>query len=437
MDNISAINNLLALGNIAEKGLFPHLESLKESPFIFNIDFGLKTLPTEPGILLIRGARQYGKSTWLEGQIRDTIREFGAGSAFYLNGDYISDADHLERELITLSASFASNAAVQRIFIDEITAIPRWEYVLKKLVDNRLLARALIITTGSKATDLRRGAEKLPGRKGKLSRSTYLFTPLAYQEFHRVCNKTLGKKTLIAYLLSGGSPIACAELAARGSIPEYVIELTRDWIEGEVAASGRSRASLLNIMSTLYRFSGSPIGQAKLAREAGLANNTVAANYMELLNDLGCVVPAYPFDFAKNILILRKQCKYHFTNLLAAISFYQTRIRHPEDFLLLSESEQAMWYEWAVAQELQRRAALEGASILAPLAFWQDKNNEIDFVVPPHEFIEVKRGRSSALEFGWFIHKFPRNKLTVINSQSFSTATISGISLEDFLLQKE
>ena len=79
---------------------------------------------------------------------------------------------------------------------------------------------------------------------------------------------------------SGGSPIACTELADTGVIPEYVIELTRDWIEGEIALSGRNRSALMNIMKIIFRFGGTPVGQAKLAREAGLSNNTVAAGYI-------------------------------------------------------------------------------------------------------------------------------------------------------------
>jgi DNA-directed RNA polymerase specialized sigma24 family protein len=59
-----------------------------------------------------------------------------------------------------------------------------------------------------------------------------------------------------AYLLSGGSPVACAELAASRRLPEYVLELTRDWVLGEFAASGRPRSSLLGIMECLHRFAG-------------------------------------------------------------------------------------------------------------------------------------------------------------------------------------
>ncbi|MGD9152970.1 MAG: AAA family ATPase [Gammaproteobacteria bacterium] len=431
------INHNLARGELDFPSMFPHLVSLKESPYVFDVDFGLKELPEQPGILLIRGPRQYGKSTWLEAEIFNTVKKFGPATAYYLNGENILSADLLEEKISELLPVFSKQAPVRRIFIDEITAIPQWEIALKRMVDRGQLSRVLVITTGSKATDLRRGAEKLPGRKGKLARTNYLFTPISYREFHRKCSADLGRNTLMAYLLSGGSPIACSELACKKIIPEYVIELVRDWIDGEMAFSGRSRIALLNIMRVLFRLGGTPIGQAKLAREAGLANNTVAAGYIEMLNDLGCVVPAYPWDQHKKILILRKQCKYHFTNLLSAVAYYPTRIRSVDDFLALPEKVQGMWYEWLVAQELQRRASIRGRSILDPLAFWQnkEKEHEIDFVEDQNIFIEVKRGVCSALEFSWFAYQFPHKILTVINQTKFCTDKVNGIAFEDFLLE--
>ncbi len=431
---IQALNSLLSVGELDKIGQFPHLERLKDVAFLFKVDFGLPTLPMEGGILLIRGARQYGKSTWLEGEIKNTIKQFGPGTAYYLNGEYIANANQLEQEIETLVNAFAKKAPVKRLFIDEITAIEQWEIVLKRLADRGLFENILVITTGSKATDLRRAHERLPGRRGKLSRTTYLFTPLAYKEFYRVCGKTLKQKTLVAYLLSGGSPIACNALATHGFIPDYIISLTRDWIEGEISASHRSRAALFNVLTTLFRYGGTPLGQAKLAREAGLANNTVSTGYIDLLNDLGCVTPCFPWDDSKKILLLRKQCKYHFTNLLAAVSYHPNRIRSIDDFLALPSQNQGIWYEWLIAQELLRRASLENSDILAPLAFWQNKENEIDFVISPELWIEVKRGHCSAFDFDWFVRAFPKKKLTVINAASFETQHIQGISFEEFLL---
>jgi uncharacterized protein len=432
--DIKEFNSLLALGRIDEPGLFPHLDQLRESTYIFNIDFGLTTLPQEPGILLIRGPRQYGKSTWLEQEIYKTIQQFKGGSAYYLNGDQLADHHALEKEIVDLINAFSEAAPVKRLFIDEITAIAHWEFALKRLADQGKLRDILIITTGSKAMDLRRGAEKLPGRKGRLHRTTYLFTPVSYREFHRVCGDLLKEHTLLAYLLSGGSPIACTELAVKGVIPEFVIELTRDWIEGEIAASGRSRTALLNVMSVLFRWGGTAVGQAKLAREAGLSNNTIAAGYIEILNDLACVIPAYPWDSDRQIKILRKPCKYHFTNLLAAIAYHPDRIRRVDDFLALSQQQQGIWYEWLIAQELLRRHAMEGEEILEPFAFWQNQKHELDFVASPTEFLEVKRGASTPVEFGWFPRQFPHKTLRVINAVDFQAGPVQGVSLEQFLL---
>ncbi len=323
---------------------------------------------------------------------------------------------------------------MRRLFIDEITAIEHWERALKRLADQGKLTKILVVTTGSKANDLRRGAERLPGRKGKLSRTNYLFTPVSYQEFKRHCGKKLGDNTLLAYLLSGGSPIACSELAEHQIMPEYVIQLVRDWIDGEITRSGRSRAAMMNVFNVLFRFGATPVGQAKLARESGLANNTVAANYIEILRDLGCIAPAYPWDINRCQLILRKECKFHFMNVLAAVAYHPTQPRCITDFSRFTPHEQGVWMEWLVAQELNRRIAISGHDILEPLAFYQDKNHEIDFILSTDHFLEIKRGQSSALEFAWFSKQFPNKKLTVINTKSFCTDQIEGISLEAFML---
>ena len=139
-----------------------------------------------------------------------------------------------------------------------------------------------------------------------MARTTYLFTPLPYAEFVRVCGPALRGHALVAYLLAGGCPLACAELAAHGRLPEFVPGMIRDWIFGECAAAGRSRASLLAVLDKLLLGGGRPRGQAKLAREAGLANNTVAADYVELLCDLMCVGVSQAWDESRRVRIARR-----------------------------------------------------------------------------------------------------------------------------------
>jgi predicted AAA+ superfamily ATPase len=434
--NVSQINELLLKGEVDQKGLFPHLDTLKESEFVFAFDFGLDSLPREPGIIIVRGARQYGKSTWLEQQIRETIEAFGPGSALYLNGDEIKNSEHFLQEVRTLVSLFPENNRIKIIFIDEITAVDNWVQPVKRLVDSGELRNILLVTTGSKAADLRHGTERLPGRKGKLDRTVWYFTPLSFSEFSSHARHRLKEKTLAGYLLSGGCPVAASEIISGGTVPEYIIEMIRDWVYGECARTGRNRSSLLAVHETLFRFGGTPTGQAKLAREAGLANNSVAAGYIELLMDLMCVSTCYALDISRNVPIRRKPAKFHFTNLLAAVSWDPDHPVTLDSFLAMSPPRMGVWYEWAVAQELWRRAVIDGAEFPELMAYWQSSEHEIDFVPHKGEYIEVKSGPASPLEFTWFPKMFRNDHLTVINASRFETGFCKGITLEDFLLQR-
>lgn len=434
MDNYQ-INQSLISGNFPDIGVLPHVDSLKLVSFVFKQDFGLDELPTEPGVILIRGPRQYGKSTWLEQQIALTIQTFGKGTALYLNGDEIQNNQTLLEEIRILIQLFSTDAPVKRLFIDEITAILDWQKSIKRLLDGGELKDILLITTGSKASDLRRGFERLPGRKGKLARTNYIFTPISYSEFTQKCSNHFKADTLFAYILSGGSPIAINALAETGRIPEYVTSIVTDWIYGEFSASGRSRSHLLAVLQSLYRMSGTPIGQAKLARESGLSNNTTAQGYIELLSDLMTVVPAYAYDMDKRITIFRKPCKYHFINLLAALTWHPKKPRTINELKQLGKDLGPV-YEWVVAQEIFRKLCISNAHELPDhLQFWQSKEHEIDFVLPKEDIlIEVKSGQNNPMNFNWFLKSFQNEKLSVIGENNFDTQRIKGITLEDFLL---
>lgn len=433
--NVNQINEALWRGEVGVPGVLPHLDQLAQVPFVFDVEFGLPELPREPGVILIRGARQYGKSTWLEGQIRATVEENGPGSALYLNGDEIAGVDDLVEAARRLLPLFSGTTAVRRLFIDEVTAVRDWQRALKRLIDAGELRDVLVITTGSKAADLRHGAERLPGRKGRLARTTYLFTPVSYLAFHRACGSRLDDDALTAYLLSGGSPVALNEIATTGQLPPYVVEMVRDWVVGEFAASGRQRGTLVAVMECLLRHGGAPLAQAKLAREAGLANNTVAAGYLELLMDLMCVASAQAWDEAHQVRLARRPAKFPFINLLAATAWHPSHPRSVSDFRSLPADEQGRWMEWLVAQELRRRAAVRGDDSPEVMAYWQSKEHEADFVLSPDSLLEVKRGRVNPLEFAWFPKCFPKGRLTVVCANSFETDRVRAVTLEQFMLE--
>lgn len=434
--NVKLLNERLLTSAEAPISWFPHLETLSRQEVTFNLEFGLPTLPTAPGLLSIRGPRQYGKSTWLEQQLREANRSGGPGSAFYLNGDHIADAEQLAHELLALAVMFRPDAPYRRLFIDEITAVQGWEKACKRVIDGGHLRDVLIVTTGSRARDLRRGVERLPGRKGKLARTSYLFVPLSFRAFAAKAGDRFGADLLIAYLLSGGCPAAAAELIQHGRLPEFLIETVRDWIFGECATDRRDRGSLLAVWDVLLQRGGTPIGQAALAREAGLANNTVAQGYLELLADLLCLGTAFAIDTNRGVAVRRRPAKYPPTNLLAAVAFDRTSLRSVSDFRALPNPIQGRWLEWLLAQEIWRRKAIRGESTPEQLGYWQSGEHELDYVVRPDLMLECKRGGSSALEFAWFSRTFPKAELWIVGRDRFEGSRIRGRSFADVLLDE-
>jgi predicted AAA+ superfamily ATPase len=197
----------------------------------------------------------------------------------------------------------------------------------------KLLRRdVLIITTGSKASDLRHGSERLPGRKGKLPKNEYIFLPISYREFMLNAREIHGEKSWIAYLLTGGSPVACNDISQFERLPEYCIQIVRDWVLGEVVSSGRSRLALTQLLHVIMNNVGNSVGFAKLARDGGLANNTVASGYIEQLSDLLLVMPSWPIETNTKTVLMRKPCKFHFINLAVTIAFHPSSLRYVHEF---------------------------------------------------------------------------------------------------------
>ncbi|MBI2336667.1 MAG: ATP-binding protein [Deltaproteobacteria bacterium] len=407
---------------------------MESKAYPFRFEFGLDELPKNPGLIIIRGPRQYGKSTWLDMNLRWSAEEFGKGSSYYLNGDEIASANELIEEMKSLYPAYSRDAKVKRLFIDEITAVPEWEKAIKRMVDQGLFKDVLIITTGSKASDLRHGSERLPGRKGKLPKSEYIFLPISYREFKFNVRDIHGDKSWIAYLLTGGSPVACNDICQFERLPEYFIQLVRDWVLGEIVSSGRSRLALTQLLHVIMHYGGKPVGFAKLAREGGLANNTVASGYIEKLSDLLSVMPSWPLEPNKKTLLMRKPCKFHFINLAVAIAFHPSSLRQVHEFENLSPELQGIFIEWLVAQEIWRRSVLTEQANPEAIGFWASKEHEIDFVTPDFKFFEVKKGPANPLEFSWFSKVFPKDELTVICKTPFKSKQVTGMTIEDFLL---
>ena len=134
---------------------------------------------------------------------------------------------------------------------------------------------------------------------------------------------------------------------------------------------------------------------------------------------------------------LRRPAKYPFINLLAACAWSQDKPRSAFDFARLGTEIQGRWLERLVAQELWRRRCIQGEQIPELLPYWQGGEHELDFVLGPGMYIEVKRGQASPVEFAWFPRAFAKARLLVVSASRFQTESIQGITFEDFLSSEE
>jgi len=67
--------------------------------------------------------------------------------------------------------------------------------------------------------------------------------------------------------------------------------------------------------------------------------------------------------------------------------------------------------------------------------YWQSAEHEIDFVLDHETFLEVKGGKATALDFAWFGRTFPRARLRVVGQDRFESRTVSGTTMQEFLLE--
>ncbi len=447
--NVDERNRFFVTGPLDRDDLWPKIREYESRRFQFRWEFGLDELPDKAGLITIRGPRQSGKSTWLEMQLLLTLETFGRGSAFFLNGDGIYSHDEFEQKLLELEASFSSRAKVKRIFIDEISQIKNWERVFKRLIDSGHLRDILIVTTGSNAADLLRGTERLPGRKGDLAMSEYLFLPISFKEYWYQVGPEMGtfnNDALWVYILSGGSPLAIEQIHRSEKIEESFVSLITDWILGDIAQSGRNRIFVLNLLRKIYEFAPSPVSYTKLAKEAGLANNSAALDYVERLRDLLCLLPMMQWDHSKKTAMARKPSKFSFINLATAWVFHPRAPRYVHELQNFSVQQRGALYEWVVAQELWRRQQLALQQkktktvydlYSTELMYWNSDSHEIDFVTSQEEMFEVKAGNGTPLEFAWFSKIFPKKQLTIISDSEFETKHLRSIGLQDFFLESE
>lgn len=354
----------------------------------------------------LRGPRQSGKTTTVKRLIRrlihakeqrvlyfsfDTVRRSGA----------IGDVIRRSRQL------HPTPEGPWHIFLDEITSIPDWEYDLKRCWDSGLTRDDAIILTASSARDLRFGAERLPGRRGR--GRDFLQLPMSFRDFCRVRGIALPERTLAAeeflstegrqlaahlygqgqelehalrlYLRVGGFPSAVRDLmtSQSGSVDETTILLLNSVLAGDLIRMRRDPLSGIKLIQQVCRSLGSPLKWSNAAEAMAVDNPTTAKEYAELLAEIFILLTVHFWDIGRQSLEPHKQRKIYILDPLYAqlpSALIPGTLPPEQDGLI----------EDIVAVGLFRSAAstlIQASAVPTAVGYWRSKDDrEIDFVVP-------------------------------------------------------
>jgi len=212
-------------------------------------------------ILTLQGPRQIGKRTSMKSLIRRLLLDIKIPpkNVFYFSLDRIEDFDQLY-ELIDCYLRHIKPSRPQRlhIFLDEISFLREWQRGIKALADEGKLKSVTLLLTGSNLMAIGEGAEKMPGRRGKLSKSDFEQLPMTFAEFIHLTDPkieqadigslTYHKDLLLhrfrEYLITGGFPLSVSLFFSNGQISSHVYQLYLSWIEGDMGRSGNPLRNL-------------------------------------------------------------------------------------------------------------------------------------------------------------------------------------------------
>jgi uncharacterized protein len=433
--------------NPAWRSADPHLALLEAQPVRLAADF-VAGLPLDrPGVHILRGPRQVGKSTDLKLLVERALAAgFEPRSIVYLALDLL-EGQHLAELAATVERArdLAGRDGPGLLLLDEVTAVLHWQTAVKSLWDQGAIRDEVVVCTGSSALDLQRGAaERLPGRRG--AGVDHLVLPQGFAAFACALNGDVPpsprltiaelrgadgeallrdmrvyapplETALRLYLRFGGLPAAVAEAISGAPEPSQAVRrVLRDSLAKELQRKGASIPASHALLERVVRSLGAKISWSSMAREmdvplgrgSGRPSHQTVRDYIELLAGGYFLFVTYFWRSGSQANEQSRDKKVYLSDpLLHTIAL--------EDAPGLALDEPAL-VEDVIGMALLRRyepppRLLETFVLPERLHIWQTaRGGEIDFVCGPRrelDVVEVKYRRdpgTSAAAAAWRAH---------------------------------
>ncbi|MHB1275202.1 MAG: ATP-binding protein [Candidatus Humimicrobiaceae bacterium] len=382
-----------------------HIKKLKGCKFIYKPQLFKPSDLKKDAVYTLRGARQVGKTTLVKLIIKDLLgRRVNPRNIFYYSMDLVKDDKELFEIFVSWYQTIKGKSNRKYILFDEATFVKNWEKSIKHIVDTFGLENKTFILTGSSAIDLRKGSDRLPGRRG-VSSPDKLLLPLSFKEF---CNLTSLKISLEyennitldsikknipelkiyqneldlyldKYLVCGGFLESINSLFSKDTINEETFERYISAIFSEIEKVRKSRITSKNVLFSIIDSLSSTISWNTLAKKSGNISTNTLINYVTTFSDSFTVYYLEHFDKNKLIGNPAKEKKLYFFD-----PFYYHIISRVINLPYLKINKSSI-IEGLIGAHLIRnfeQSIYQGFSNIEKIFYWKStKGKEIDFIL--------------------------------------------------------
>ena len=377
-----------------------------------------KKIKVEPErVYILRGPRQVGKTTLLK-LILKKLLEKGVSPlrTFYFALDIggIREEEQLFDLLVTY-IDFASTSVEKPffIFLDEATYTRDWALGFKRAFDLGVVRDCFVIITGSSSLELKKGGERLPGRRGLAAHETDLqMLPITFREFLKnvapevplpevklsspalfkaameisYYSKEL-KNLFKKYLLSGGFPLSINDLLKNGAISPASYYTYLQALLGDLTKAGKREGYLKELIYTIVEKRMEPLDAHLISQLTSIGSHNTVSSYIEVLEALFVLTTIY---HAKNLTdprpSFRRRRKFYFSDPFLFHTLASWAEGYSDSFFYSLQAIEGDFagklVENTIGAHLKRKDEV---------FYWRGKKGELDFIFGRKPlFIEVK-----------------------------------------------
>lgn len=292
----------------------PHLQRAARQPFTYLSPLVNAPEFRQPGILMLTGGRQVGKTTCLKQLIEKILKEGRANPSniAFLAGELIRDDTELRHEI---GSVLQGTRGWNLVIVDEISYIKDWDKAVKFMADAGSLEQTTLIISGSDSAILRDAMKRFAGRRGRSARVDFVFHPLAFADTvllkapeladvvaacrdHDLESEAPGygdhaarlETLFLEYLQHGGYLTAIADWVRGGRMEAATYRTYAEWLRGDILKHHRQEKYLVEVLRGVMKTYATQTSWVSLAKELSIEHHKTISDYVAILEDMHAVV---------------------------------------------------------------------------------------------------------------------------------------------------